>query len=133
MRFFFKDLFLLLFFFYWKGRYTERRDREEGLPSDDSLPKGAQLPILCQEPLPGLPRGCRVPKQWVVLYCFPRPQAGSWKGSGAARIRTGAHIGSWACKARTLTTCATAPGPTKEYYRKNRYSNTFCTLGCGRI
>ena len=27
------------FFFYWKGGYTERRDREEDLPSDDSLPK----------------------------------------------------------------------------------------------
>ena len=25
--------------FYWKGGYTERRDREEDLPSDDSLPK----------------------------------------------------------------------------------------------
>ena len=35
--FFFKDLFLL--FFHWKGGYTERRDREEDLPSDDSLPK----------------------------------------------------------------------------------------------
>ena len=32
-----KDLFLL--FFYWKGGYTERREREEDLPSDDSLPK----------------------------------------------------------------------------------------------
>ena len=32
-----KDLFLL--FFYWKGGYTERRDRQEDLPSDDSLPK----------------------------------------------------------------------------------------------
>ena len=35
--FFFKDLFLL--FFHWKGRYTERRDREEDLPSDDSFLK----------------------------------------------------------------------------------------------
>ena len=37
--FFFKDLFLL--FFHWKGGYTEKRDRdrEEDLPSDDSLPK----------------------------------------------------------------------------------------------
>ena len=33
--FFLKDLF----YFYWKGGYTERRDREEDLPSDDSLPK----------------------------------------------------------------------------------------------
>ena len=37
MLFFFKDLFLL--FFHWKGGYTERRDREEDLPSDESLPK----------------------------------------------------------------------------------------------
>ena len=49
-------------------------------------------------------RGCRIPKLWAVLDCFPRPQAGSWMGSGAAWIRTGAHMGSWACKARTLTT-----------------------------
>ena len=33
--FFFKDLF----YFYWKGGYTERRDREEDLLFDDSLPK----------------------------------------------------------------------------------------------
>ena len=31
--------FLNLFYFYWKGRYTERRDREEDLPSEDSFPK----------------------------------------------------------------------------------------------
>ena len=33
--YFFKDLF----YFYWKGGYTESRDREEDLPSDDSLSK----------------------------------------------------------------------------------------------
>ena len=72
--FFFKDLFLL--FFHWKGGYTERRDREEDLPSDDSLPKWAQrvdtMPIRSQEPLPGLPRGCRFPKQ--VPKALGRPQ-----------------------------------------------------------
>ena len=35
--FFFKDLCLL--FFYWKVIYTERRDREEDLLSNDSLLK----------------------------------------------------------------------------------------------
>ena len=59
----------------------------------------------------GPPRGCRVPKPWAILNCLPRPQAGSWMGSGTAGIRTGALMGSRACKARTLTTCATAPGP----------------------
>ena len=42
--FLFKDLF----YFNWKGGYTERRNREEDLPSHDSLPKWAQLRMLCQ-------------------------------------------------------------------------------------
>ena len=46
------------------------------------------MPVRSQEPLPGLPRGCRVPKLWAALDCFPRPQAGSWMGSGAVGIRT---------------------------------------------
>ena len=33
--------------------------------------------------------------------------------SERATIRTGAHMRSWACKARILTTCTTAPGPGK--------------------
>ena len=37
--FFFLKIYFYYFFFYWKGGYTERRDREEDLPSDDSLPK----------------------------------------------------------------------------------------------
>ena len=38
-----------LFYFYCKVRYTERsRDREEDLPSNDSLPKWLQWPVLCQ-------------------------------------------------------------------------------------
>ena len=35
--YFFKIYFY--YFFHWKGGYTERRDREEDLPSDDPLPK----------------------------------------------------------------------------------------------
>ena len=74
------------------------------------------MPIRSQEPPLGLPRGCRVPKLWAVLNCFPGPQAGSGKGSGTAGIRTGTHMGSQACKVRNLTTCATAPGPTYLFF-----------------
>ena len=34
---FFKGSFFIIF--YWKGGYMEKRDREEYLLSDDSLPK----------------------------------------------------------------------------------------------
>ena len=33
----------------------------------------------------------QVPRPWAILDCFPRPQAVSWIGSGAAGLRTGAH------------------------------------------
>ena len=72
------------------------------------------MPIRSQEPLPGLPRGCRFPKPWAVLGCFPRPQAGSWKGSRAA----GAHMGSQACKARTFNHLRHHAGPNKSYLLK---------------
>ena len=67
--------------------------------------------IQSQEPLLGLPRVCRFSKLWAVLDCFPRPQAGSWKGTVAAGIRTGAHMGSWACKARTFNHLRHRAGP----------------------
>ena len=57
-----------------------------------------------QELLLGIPHGCRVPRLWAVHVCPPRPQAGSWMGSRAARIRTGARMGSQrTLKVRTLT------------------------------
>ena len=59
---------------------TERKIFHPMIHSPDAMP------IRSQEPLPGLPRRCRVPKLWAVLDCFPGPQAGSWKGSGAASI-----------------------------------------------
>ena len=90
--------------------------REEDLLSDDSPPKWAQRPMLCQSKarslFPGLLRGCR------VLDCLPRPQAGSWMGSGAAEIRTGAHMGSRACKARTSTTAPPRRALKIIYYLK---------------
>ena len=101
--FFFKDLFLLFFI----GKADIQRGETERkifrpMIHSPSEPNGADtMPIRSQELLPGLPRGCRFPKFWAVLDCFPRPQAGSWKGSRAAGIRTGAHLGSRACKART--------------------------------
>ena len=75
----------------WKGRYTKRRrDREEDLPSAGLLSKWLPQPELnpskarSQELLPGLPYECIVPRLWAFFYYFPRPQAGSWMGSGAA-------------------------------------------------
>lgn len=35
------------------------------------------------------------PQILVILYNFPRPQAGIWVGSGATRIRTCARMGFW--------------------------------------
>ena len=49
-------------------------------------------PIQSQEFPLGLPHGCRVPRFWTILNCFPRPQAGSWMGNGVAKIGTGAHM-----------------------------------------
>ena len=62
------------------------------------------MPVRSQEPLLGLPLGCRVPKPGAVLDCFPGPQAGSWMRSGAAGIGTSDLMESRVCKARTLTT-----------------------------
>ena len=47
------------------------------------------------EPFLGLPHRCSVPKCWSVFDCFPRPQAGSWMGSGAVGIGAGFHLGFW--------------------------------------
>ena len=41
----------------------------------------------------------------------PRQQAGSWKGRVAAGIRTGAHMGSRGCKARTFNHLRHRAGP----------------------
>ena len=116
---FLKLLFFLKIYFYYLFLLERRIYREERQRGRSSVrwftpqvsATSNAMPIWSQEPLLGLPCGCRVPKLWAVLCCFPRPQAGSWKGSGASGIRTGAPIGSQTCKARTLITCATAPGP----------------------
>ena len=104
--FFFKHLFFIMFLL---ERRIYREERQRGRSSfrwftPQVSATADAMPTQSQEPLLGLPRGCRVPKLWAILNCFPGPQAGSWKGSGAAGIRTGAHMGSRACKVRTLTT-----------------------------
>ena len=69
-----------------------KRYIQKGLPSVGSLPKWPQWLELSQsqsrsqEP-PGLPRGCRVPRLWAVLHCFPGHRQGAgWEG-GAAGTR----------------------------------------------
>ena len=86
----FIQIFFLKIYFYWKGRFTERK-RHKDLVSAGSFPKwlpaGAELSqseAISQELFLGHPRGCRVPKLWAILHRFSRPQAGSWVGSGAA-------------------------------------------------
>ena len=75
-----------------------RRHREGDHLSVDLLPNWLQWPELRQfearnqEPLPSLPRRCRVPKLWAILNCFPRPQAGSWMGSGASGTQNSAYM-----------------------------------------
>ena len=114
--FFFKDLFLL--FFIGKADIqrgeTERKIFHPMIHSPSEPQRVDTMPIRSQEPLPGLPRGCRVPKLWAVLDCFPRPLAGSWKGSEAA----GAHMGSRACKARTFNHLRHRAGPLKLSFLK---------------
>ena len=85
----FKDLyFFIITIFIGKADIqrgeTERKIFHPMIPQV-SATANAML-IRSQEPLLNLPHGCRVPKPWADLYCFPGPQAGSWKGSGAAGV-----------------------------------------------
>ena len=59
--------------------------------------------VRSQEPRPGLPRGCRVPRVGRPRL-LSRATGRELEGKRDCRDRTGAHMGSWACKARTLTT-----------------------------
>ena len=111
-----------LIYFYWKGRYTaRRRDREEDILSNDSLPKRlqhleqSQSECRSQELPPGLPRRCRVPRLRAVLDCFPPPQTGSWMGSVAARTRISAHMGSWHVQGEDLYHYAIMLGPSPMF------------------
>ena len=65
--------------------YRDQRQRGKIFRPQVSAMTDTML-IQSQETLSGHPCGCKVPKLWAVLECFPGPQAGSWKGSGAAGI-----------------------------------------------
>ena len=88
--YFFKHLFI----FIGKSNISRGVETEKIFCPMVHIPSDRMAEARSQEPLPGLPHGCRVPRPWAVLDRFPRPQAGSWMGSGAARIRTGVRMGS---------------------------------------
>ena len=92
--FFFKIyLFLLERWIYREEERQRGRSSVQWFTPQVAATAGAE-PIQSQELLPGLPRRYSVPRLWAILGCFPRPQTGSWMGSGAARIRTRTHMGS---------------------------------------
>ena len=118
--FLFKDLFKDLFYFILIGKAgiqrgeTERKIFRPMIHSPSERNCGCYASV---KPKPGASsrsptwvRGCRIPKLWAVLHCFPGPQAGSWKGSRAARIEPAA-IGIPGVQGEDLNHCATAPGP----------------------
>ena len=85
----FLKIYFLIIFLLERRIYTEERQRGRSsvrwfTPQVSTM--ADTMLIRSQEPLPGLPRGCRVPKLWAILNCFPGPQAVSWKGSWAATI-----------------------------------------------
>ena len=109
--FFFKDLFFIIFFFYWKGGYTERRYREEDLPQVSTTADA--MPIQSQEPLLGLPHGCRVPKLWTL----DRPRlpfraiGRELEGKRGCRDRLDAHMGSPGVQGEDLNHLRHRAGP----------------------
>ena len=99
-------LFLkIIFIFYWKGGYTERRDREEDLPTNDSR-GGAVVKVLALHardpiwapvlipaaPLPfqlpacGLGKQLRTAQGFGTLHPRGRPGRGSWLRTGIAWV-----------------------------------------------
>ena len=139
LTFFFSFLFcfLKIYFFiiiYLLERRIYREERQRGRSSVRCITPQVSatadaMPIRSQEPLPGLPHGCRVPKLWAVLDCFPGPQAGSWKGSGAAGIEPAPIWDPGRARRGPLTTCATAPGPIHScFIRQNLRSKFFCQI-----
>ena len=59
------------------------------------------------------------PKALGCPILLSRATSRELEGKQGCWDRTGAHMGSRACKARTLTTCATTPGPPLSLLRLN--------------
>ena len=121
----FKDLFIIYFillFLKYLFIFTTKTDIQRGETERKIFHSLVHPPSECnglvlhrsrarsQELSQGLPHRCRIPKHWAVLDCFPRPQAWSWMGSGAARIRTGAHMVSLHIQGEDFSHLATPPG-----------------------
>ena len=82
------------------------RDREEDLPPHDSFHMWPQQPVLYQSKSRGLEflLVSHVGARSQGIECFPRPQAGSWMGSRAARIEPAPKWHPSMFKVRTLGT-----------------------------
>ena len=103
--FFFKIYFIFLL---ERRIYREERQRED-LPS-------SELNGRCYaDPKPGAssvsPTRVQGPKALGHPQLLSRATGRELEGKRGCGDRTDAHMGSRVCKARTLTTCATAPGP----------------------
>ena len=105
--FFFKDLF----YFYWKGGYTERRDREEDdrtERSDDLLPRPPQRLELSQSEARSLFRvshaGTGSQNFGPFSMAFPGHKQGAGWEAGQPGLEPAAIWHPGTCKARTLAT-----------------------------
>ena len=104
-----KIFFKGLFYFYWKGGYTDRRDMKifRLMIHSPSERKGR-----CYAgPKPGASSGAGSQSFRPSWTAFPgRKQGAGWE-AGAAGIRIGAHMGSRHIQGEDLNHCAIAPGP----------------------
>ena len=71
----FPDCYFCIYFFYLKGRVTERRDRGTNLPSAGSLDNWTPIPNLGTRAHPGIPCVYIVSRLGAPIDCFPRLQA----------------------------------------------------------
>lgn len=100
----------------YREREGESAREERGLPPAGSLPKWLHLPGLSrvkarsQELHWASHTGAGAQALRPSSTAFPRPSAGSWIGSGAARTQTGTHMdASDAGSGPTCSTTALAP------------------------
>ena len=76
--------FLRFIYFYCKVRYIQRRGETERNIVHSMIHSPSDHNSWC---CADQKTRTRIPRPWAILECFPRPQAGIWMGSRAARIR----------------------------------------------
>ena len=130
--------FLRFIYFYWKGSYTDRRDREEDLPSDDSLPKWPQRLELSQSETRSLfwvsHAGARSQGFAPSSTTFPGHRQGAERAVGDLGYEPASKWDPGACKVRTLV--ARLPQQDLKYFFffkeglnvcfKDKWFHTFC-------